>query len=251
MSSSFLFHSSVLGLATTAVVLSSASLVVAQEAADPTAPVPVEEAPPQNEEPSEDAGKIHFAVQPLPTGDSRTFHRHDGFYLRANLGISQLWASLDDRGSQDFDVDVSGTAMGIDLLIGGTPSPGIAVGGGVLANWAFGADFEREGESIPDRDFQDLTLGAFVDGFPSATGPWHFGALVGVSGVAVNQDSYIQNTGGLGGAIWAGYDEWVAPDWAMGGQLRLNMSQTAGEENGFDVSASAFSLGLMFSVLYH
>jgi hypothetical protein len=200
---------------------------------------------------SEEPGKIHFAVQPPPRGDSRTYHRHDGFYLRANLGLSLLWASLDDEGTEDSDIDVSGTGMAIDLLIGGSPTPGISIGGGFIGNWAFGAEFEQDGTDVPDRDYQDGTLGVFVDGFPSDTGPWHLGALIGLSGVNVNQDAYVQEMGGLGGAVWAGYDAWVAPDWALGGALRLTMNQTSGEANGFNVSAGTWTLGAVFSTLYH
>jgi hypothetical protein len=198
-----------------------------------------------------DDSKIHFAIQPPPRGDSRTYHRHDGFYLRTNLGIAPLWASLDDGGEQDFDVDVSGTAMAIDLLVGGTPTPGLTIGGGLLGNWAFGASYERDGVDVPDRDFQDGTLGVFVDGFPSDTGGWHLGGLVGLSGVNVQQDGFVERMGGLGGAVWGGYDRWVADDWSLGGQLRLTMNQTSGDENGYDVSAATWTLGLSFSALYH
>jgi hypothetical protein len=76
-------------------------------------------------------------------------------------------------------VDVSGNGMAIDLLIGGTPTPGLAFGGGLIGNWSFGAEYEREGLDIPSRDYQDGTLGVFVDGFPSDTGGWHIGGLVG------------------------------------------------------------------------
>lgn len=218
----------------------------AAEEASPAAP-----SEPATSSESEDAGKIHFAVQPPPRGDVRTFHRHDGFYLRTNLGVSLLWASLDDGSDQNFDVDVSGTAMTLDLLIGGTPTPGLTIGGGLLGNWSFGAEFEREGVDIPSRDYQDGTLGVFVDGFPSDTGGWHLGGLVGLSGVNVQQDDFVERMGGLGGAVWGGYDQWVADDWSLGGQLRLTMNQTSGDDNGYDVSAATWTLGLSFSALYH
>jgi hypothetical protein len=199
----------------------------------------------------EEEPKILLVAQPAPSGNDRTFHRHDGFYLRANFGLSLMWANLNDQGSEDFDVEASGSGVGLDLLIGGSPSAGIALGGGIISNWSFGADFESEGTPVPDRDLQDLTIGVFVDGFPVATGPWHLGALVGLSGVNVNQDNYVQSTAGLGGALWAGYDQWVADDWALGGQLRLTLARTVGEENDFDVSASTATLGVLFSALYH
>lgn len=194
--------------------------------------------------------KIHFAVQRPPHGDSRTYHRHDGFYVRTNLGMAHLWATLDDGSDQNFDVDVKGNGMSVDLLIGGTPNPGLTLGGGLIGNWSFGAKYQRQGVDIPDRDYQDLTIGAFVDGFPRDTGGWHLGALLGLSGVNVKQDGYVKSMGGLGGAVWGGYDQWVADDWALGGLLRLTMNQTSGKDNGYDVSAGTWTLGLSFSALY-
>lgn len=199
----------------------------------------------------EDAPKIILTPQAPPQGNSRTYHRHEGFYLRANFGLGLHWSSFDDESSQDFDVDASGTGMGLDLLIGGSPTAGVAIGGGLISNWIFSAGFDANGERVDDRDVRDATVGVFIDGFPIETGPWHLGALVGLTGVQIGGDDYVQNTMGLGGAIWAGYDQWVGDELAVGGLLRLTVNHTTGEESNLNVGANTATLGFMFTALYH
>jgi hypothetical protein len=194
--------------------------------------------------------KIVLASQPVPQ-NRRTHHMHDGFYLRASFGIGSLWANLNDSGVDDYDVDADGTGIGFDLLIGGSPSPGFSIGGGLISNVLFSSNFEQDGDVVEDRDISSGLVGVFVDGHPNKTGPWHLGGLIGLAGLAVNQDRFVDQTGGFGGAVWGGYDQWVAPDWSMGGLLRLTATHTTGDERVYDVSASAIALTLSMTALYH
>ncbi len=175
---------------------------------------------------------------------------HDGFYLRANFGYGTTFGSFDDEGRNNADVDVSGSGLGIDLLIGGSPSPGFALGGGIIGNYNFIADFEGDGTTV-DADMQSAIIGVFVDGFPQASGGWHVGGLIGLAGVTVSEDATVDRSGGIGGAVWGGYDAWVGDDFAVGGLLRFAAARTAGEDEPLDVSASHGNLTLMFTALYH
>jgi hypothetical protein len=177
---------------------------------------------------------------------------HDGFYFRANFGYGLTWASFDDAGTNNADVDADGSGIGIDLLIGGSPSPGIAVGGGLIGNWLFSAEFEQAGfETRVNRDIQSGLVGVFVDGFPRVSGGWHVGGLIGLAAVQIGDQGNPSDTTGFGGAVWTGYDQWVADDWALGGLVRFTATRTMAEDEPFDVTASHANLTFMFTALYH
>jgi hypothetical protein len=196
-------------------------------------------------------GKIHLTPQTTTLDGPRTFHNHDGFYLRMNLGLGHLWGTYDRSGPNSAEIDASGSGLGVDLLIGGSPSPGFVVGGGILGNWLFSADFEQQGDAVTGHDIGSGLVGVFVDGFPRATGGWHLGGFLGVGGQTLSDDAAADETGGLGLAVFAGYDQWVGDDFSVGGLLRFTAARSTGEKQDADITASTATLGLMFSALYH
>ncbi|MDX2051324.1 MAG: hypothetical protein SFV15_02970 [Polyangiaceae bacterium] len=229
----------------------------AQLAPAPTAPAPSSGAPVQAEassQPAESqAPKINVAV-PAPQPEvPRTYQMHDGFYLRGNLGIGQLSTTFDDGSASSQDLEGAGFAFSFDLLAGGSPSPGLSIGGALLSSAAFSASFERAGLKA-DRDASLAMLGVFVDGYPKANGGWHLGGAMGLAQMKVEKragDLGKDAMGGLGGAAWVGYDQWVADEWSMGGLLRFAGALTSAKENSVETSASTFSTTLMFTTLYN
>lgn len=220
-------------------------------AAPPAAPAPLSPTTPPElgTTASNDPPKIVFSTAPLPApngGDSsRTFHYHDGFYARfgLNYGITGGGFSIDDR-----QIDYSGSQLGVDLLLGGTPSDGLAVGGGLLIGSLLQPDMEVGGQNIATRNIPVLLLGPFVDGFFSPQGGWHAGGLLGLA--ALGRTAETQGAVGFGGSVWLGYDKWVGDDWSVGGQVRF-LGIAGGGDDPSDFSASALGIGLGFSVLYH
>lgn len=260
-----LFHT----VPTCVALLSFASLSFAQTGATPAAttadaPTAAEPAPPAPPvvttvaalppatEPAP-GGKIVFNAAPAPTpngGDSsRTFHFHDGFYTRfgINYGITGGGFAIGD-GEAQRRIDYSGSQLDLDLLIGGTPSDGIAVGGGLILGSLLQPDMEVGNQNTATSNIPVLLIGPFVDGFFQPNGGWHAGALLGIG--ALGETSETQGSGGLGGAVWLGYDRWVGADWSIGGQLRF-LGIAAGGDEPTEFSSSALGLGLGFSVLYH
>lgn len=178
----------------------------------------------------------------------RTYHQHDGFYLRANAGLGTLLHAAVDAGTAGFDS--GGLTLNFDLLLGGSPAPGFSLGAGVLGGLQMSGDWEAEGGGgSSSGDLTTLIVGPFVDGFPDAKKGWHFGGMAGLARVAFElpgspdgDDAF-----GIGGAFWAGHDVWVAPEWSVGGLLRLDALRAS--EN--DVTTTAVGLTVMFSVLYN
>lgn len=233
------------------VVLTFPALASAQEAPAGETPPPVAPAPaPPAPTPSH---KIVFNAAPAPApngGDSsRTFHFHDGFYTRfgINYGITGGGFAI-GNGDDQRRIDYSGSQLDLDLLIGGTPSDGIAVGGGLVLGSLLQPDMEVGNQNTATKNIPVLIVGPFVDGFFQPNGGWHAGALLGLG--ALGETPETKGSGGLGGAVWLGYDRWVGADWSIGGQLRF-MGIAAGGDEPTDFSSSALGLGLGFSVLYH
>ena len=53
---------------------------------------------------------------------------------------------------------------------------------------------------------------------------------------------------GVGGSVWAGYDQWVADELSVGGQLKFEAIRSSGDS---DTRAGTAVLSFMFSALYH
>jgi hypothetical protein len=182
---------------------------------------------------------------------------HDGFYLRMSLGLGAVKTQVEPDEEEDgvLSYDLSGTAVAIDLLIGGSPVPGLAVGGALLSSNASEPSLEYPGQS--DRELDDLTfghLGLFVDGFPDPKGGFHVGGSIGFDAVTIvdeaNEFEEELTFGGAGLNVWAGYDAFISPEWSLGGLLRLTGSVTHNDE---DVPRQANSGGIfvMGTALHH
>lgn len=200
--------------------------------------------------------RISVETEPVAPATPRTFHMHDGFYLRTSLGFGSYRASYSDGNQSSRDFVEHGSSMSIDLLVGGSPSPGVSIGGGLLLEPLFGADSERDSVGLGSHGGFSTLVGPFIDGFPDATKGWHLGALVGLA--AQSFQNYAPATGpktsqagGIGGAAWFGYDFWVAPEWSIGPQLRLMGMRTSDTKSNEDVSAWARSFTLGISGVYN
>ena len=113
----------------------------------------------------------------------RSFHVHDGFYLRLNAGIGFVGADFSNGGTENDDLSADGSDLALDVLVGGSPSRGVAVGGALLSNTLLAADLEQSGDTVTDRDISIVLLGPFIDGFPNAKRGWHLGGTIGLSAV--------------------------------------------------------------------
>lgn len=192
--------------------------------------------------------KIVFDAAPAPTGDNRSYHYHDGFYLRAGINYGPGWGGLSLGEDDQTQIDYFGGLLDFNLLIGGTPSPGFAVGGGLVLGSFLQPDMEVDGDDVATSNVGYLLVGPFVDGHFSPNGGWHAGALAGLAGLG--ESPHAERSLGIGGSVWFGYDAWVGADWALGGNLRFTAAATSGSEPR-DFSASALAISLGFSALYH
>ena len=175
---------------------------------------------------------------------------HDGFYLRASVGVGITGATLDDKNKSGDRLSGFAASLDLNLLVGGSPSPGLAVGGALVAETA-SVGFERDDFPIYDRSASLFIVGPFVDGYPNPSGGWHFGGTIGFAHQIFGSTGTDpqRNGNGVGGAFWLGHDFWMADDWSLGPLLKLGGAATKGSDP--DTSGSSFSASLLFTGVYH
>lgn len=223
------------------------STAAAQQAKSPEA----EASPASAAEATPTEGKIAIAVPEAMPPVARSYHMHDGFYARAVAGIGWVGSDWAPKGDVSPSIDAGGTALSLDLLVGGSPSRGVAVGGALLTHLMLSTDITAGGQDFSSGDMNLFLLGPFIDGFPSPSQGWHLGGTVGLVRAELETTESL-DTWGLGGAAWAGYDAWVGDEWSVGGLARFMLTRTSGEDStATDVSATATTFTLSFTALFH
>jgi hypothetical protein len=188
---------------------------------------------------------IDVSVAPPPAPVQRTYQVHEGLYVRANLGLGTL--SSDLSGAQGGDLSSSGLELDADLLVGGGLAPGVTLGGGLMYATQLSGDWEFGDLEVSSGDLSTVLVGPFIDGFPSAKDGWHFGGLAGLAiatfepGPGADSSSAV----GFGGSVWAGHDFWVAPEWSVGGLLKV----TALRATDDDITATKLAFTLAFTAV--
>jgi hypothetical protein len=214
----------------------------------PTTPLPSTEPEPKIELTTK-RPMMDLTTPPPAPPEGRTYHVHDGLEVRVNVGLGAL---LHGGASTDglADVSTTGLELSYDLLVGGAPSPGFVLGGAVTGSFQLAGEWELDGGTkVGSANLNTFVIGPFAEGYPDANGGLHFGATVGFARIGSDDSGTGDNISalGVGGAFWAGSGVWVAPDWSIGGLLRLDAA--TGKDNG--VKLTTVGLSAMFSVLYN
>jgi hypothetical protein len=233
----------------------------------PPADAPAEAAPPAPAEvpPPAPPPAIRVETPPPPAPVPRRGYRvHDGFYLRMSVGGGYMTSKVTYDDSTIADRTLSGGGGVLELLIGGSPARGLAIGGGLWGQNARNPETDPdEVESYESLDFG--MLGVFIDGFPDPTGGFHVGGAIGVASLdgAFEDDDFDPDpererlgeedggTGGIGGSAWVGYDAWISPEWSLGGMLRFSGAVTTSNADELEQRANTRAFAILFTALYH
>jgi hypothetical protein len=187
------------------------------------------------------------------------------------IGGGLLLANFASDNSTDYGGSVNGSFTGASLVgefaMGGTPAPGLVIGGGIYWSAApkpgrQNVDVAGPGSTnpVPSQNVAFGILGPFVDYYIDPKGGWHIQGALGLGGVSIDDaqsnDKRVQprKQGGFGFMLGGGYEAWVANQWSLGGMLRLMYAST--ETNGSD-SANRFKYEawgvpeLLFTATYH
>jgi hypothetical protein len=189
------------------------------------------------------------------------YHNHDGFYLSLALGPSYVSSSLATSGatvqdvttgatSSSIDTTINGSALGGQLLIGGTPVDGLVVGGGSMGNFVFSSNRSWNGVSRPMHGYSVGLLGPFVDYYFDSHEGLHLQALAGLADASENSSGSTSTLlWGYGGAIGFGNDWWVGPDWSLGILFRGQVARLSTSNDPSTYSSSPGNPDLMGSGL--
>jgi hypothetical protein len=167
-----------------------------------------------------------------------------------------LGTSIDVPGS-GRDLTAKGDTLAVDLSIGYSPSPGIAVGGALLFESLSSADFDDPSDS--EANASTLLIGPFFDGYPNARKGFHLGGTLGLAQDRLSRKSVagFRTANGFGIAGWIGYDFWVADEWSVGGLVRFmgtrgttDADATANFDSG-TAHVATQSIQLMITTLFH
>lgn len=189
----------------------------------------------------------------VPDTGART---HDGFYFRIglNLGPLVMSAQPEINGQETEEIDYSGLHVGSDLMFGGTPVPGLAIGGALISGFTTDptlkqGDLERKG----DGTLIFSGIAAFADYYFDPHGGGHAMLLLGFAAA----DS-VSSEGSSGGndptgpmvGIGGGYDFWIGDEWSVGPVARVLYASLSAEEGPAKVKYSYLypSIGVAFTL---
>ncbi len=164
-------------------------------------------------------------------------YQHDGFYLRIGPVGGLLGASAGDESA-------SGLALGAELDAGLTLAPGVVVG--------LGGTFLRSPTSSDS--FESITLwqlGPFVTVYPSPLRGWRASLSVAPTVIAIRATGEDVSGVGVGGALWLGYDAFVAADWSLGVAGGAMLGFASAERSDGSAALRARALALSASLLWH
>ncbi len=242
--------------ALSALFLSSPAL--AQAPAPP--PLPPAESEPDDAAPASRGPEAPTALPsppayeaPPPAEAARGVHLHEGFYLRLSLGPG-FGTFSGQVGPNDSELDGSGVALSGNIMIGGTPAPGLVIGGATAGHTMPRPSYDG-GPFVKGKPAASMgLLYGFVDYFPNPHRGLHLGGGAGLASFSYREsedDGADQPISfGLGGAAWIGYDFWVSKQWSLGIETRVLGGHVSGRDDP-DRSFTTFGSAVLFTALYH
>ncbi len=249
-----------------ALFLSGSALAEEPPAAEPPAAEPIPEAAPPAQEPVAPAQPVYQAPPPQPvyqapppayeqsTVDPSARH-HDGFFLRLSLGVGPGYSTLEGEGAAELDIQGLGPMF--DIMLGGSPTPGLVLGGMILGHQLSNLEMEDDTgtEYDVDNDVKLTTamLGGFVVYYPDPRSGFNLHALIGYGATSFSNDDNVSELSPEGLAVGGGlgYDFWVGDQWSLGPDFRVSYFNLKDSVNGIDFEQSVLVPTLSFTATLH
>ncbi|HEU5077556.1 MAG TPA: hypothetical protein VFU02_25360 [Polyangiaceae bacterium] len=189
-----------------------------------------------------------MAADPASEQKAHGAYTHDGFFMRfaSGFGVYDEFArsETDERYGGRVNVRARGFAVAGEFSMGGTPYPGLVIGGGlfevgvVTSSVTTNRDDDPNIEVADDLEIEsrDLTIiGVFADRYFVPTLGLHVQAALGVAqqiGVSVDalEDKEIYDPWGPGMVLGIGYEMWLTEQWSLGVLARVGASLLFGED---------------------
>jgi hypothetical protein len=192
---------------------------------------------------------------------------HDGLYLRMALGGGGLrWRDQASGPGTNGDVGVNAAGAAGELTLGGSPRPGLVVGGTLLAiGGSYGSMHDGSGKMSMGSNIGLAMIGATLDVYPDPRDGFHFGGTLGPAFASMSEDAHATRrwTTSMGGGVSlaTGYDWWIAPQWSLGMLVRATGTRMWGSmtyDDATDTTAherssqrTVASFALLFTGVLH
>jgi hypothetical protein len=163
-------------------------------------------------------------------------------------------------GGTELSTTYKGTGPVFEIMLGGTVARGFVIGAGVLELDIINPSVESNVPGVNSNTVGSAnsfgatalgfnTFGPFIDWFPDETGGAHFGGMVGLGVI------HLEDNVGIGGSLWGGYDFWVGKQWSLGGELRGTLASGGREvrlgSQSVEFHETGGTLELLFTALLH
>lgn len=155
---------------------------------------------------------------------------------------------------------MSGVGWHFSLWVGGTPKPGLVIGG-VIGGRAEQSDDGTVGDRRASTSASASRGGVFIDAYPVPEEGFHFGGILSGSSTEVessasgDQPSTSYRGEGVGVSVFAGLDTWIAEQWSFGALVELggNVSRDDSTVDGQDVvrQSTSYFAAAQITVVYH
>lgn len=197
-------------------------------------------------------------------------HLHDGFFFRVGLGGAPLIGSAKPKttsGETSADADVSAFAPIGELSLGGTPTPGLVLGGASWGVPASGIEYHVKSINMTFKaDSATISMiGPFVDFYPNPQQGFHVLGAITYTLVSASHGKYDSTLGGeyppddysgdgVGLVLATGYEWWIGEQWSLGllGRLQYtSVTLKSASKNYVDVDFTAWVPGVLVEVTYH
>jgi hypothetical protein len=182
---------------------------------------------------------------------------HDGFYFQGTIGAGYTRTSTElGLGDQTADLSVYGFGTTGSVWFGGTPVPGLAIGGGTFGSTAFAPNSklsvgstELEGTNEADTALSLGIVGPFADWYFNPHRGLHAQLLVGygIAWITSGGQTSSDNPSGVGLLVGLGYDFWVGHEWSIGFLGRFAYAPLSYEGQSYPTMAP----GLVATFTYH
>lgn len=182
---------------------------------------------------------------------------HDGFFLRMGLNVGPLGVTekyeLNGQESPN-ESEFSGMTSGFDLLIGGTPATGFALGGALIVTNTSDPTVKIGGvEGTADGSLILGGIGVFANYYLDPTAGLHFQGLLGYGSLDYVRSDGASGTNDPSGAflgLGVGYDFWIGDEWSVGPFGRVLYGSFTSEVTGAKATDTYLypSIGVAFTL---
>lgn len=209
-------------------------------------------------------------LEPEREREKHGVRRHDGFYMRLELGAGYLAGSrVSETDAYQFEEDVyqlvgnvTGIAQVGAFMLGGTVASGFVLGGGAWGSNAPLSDYSGQVVEMGERPFtiadrnagvglaSTSVIGPFLAWYPDPTNGLNAEVAFGLGVGTIESNAFTDtfNVEGYAAAGWGlqvgfGYDFWIGEQWSLGLLARASYVNLGirGETNTLSAWVPAFA----------